>query len=521
MATYNVTLSTSAYENGDELMSDKDYILWRMNAKLFARRLPAVVFVGLLAIIGSIGNGLVVCIYKKHLQKSTVNVFIFWLGIFDFSLCFFEMPYKAFDISFPLMYGYPVLCKGFGFIEIFLSMVSIILLLCIAFDRYFVVRRPLKRLTMENINYIIILCIVLGLLFSWPTVIVYGEHRRKTSVPGVYSWGCGVAKEMARSKVIPFWYYFLYAVFGVTCIILVTLYVRIWRSIRKWKYTTIGESMSTPLHRPVPSAGFSRGSTLYHKPLHNIIPNIRLRTSLAEKLHRNSVHLPLNPKPESPTPPQKDLYVQVNKTNVTVHAVDGVAHQNFDGVAADGKAVKHIGGEAVQTVDDGIAVQTIDGVSDQTVDGEAVQATDGIAVQVVDGVAVQTVDEDQSESSSDDKSAGTTSTLKTMESCELGKLVVTPSEQHTVRLVKHARMRRNTIIFGAIAAVFVLSYLPILTIVFLRTSGVYNLKDAPLWQAQVAEVFHRSGYINNAVNPFIYGFLSPWFRVQVKMIFKH
>lgn len=452
MATYNASLNSSAQEY--EYVSNADYILWQMNAKLFPRRLPAVIFVCLLAITGSIGNGLVVCIYRKHLKKSTVNVFIFWLAMFDFGLCLIQMPYKAFDISFPLMYGYPILCKVFGFYEIFLSMVSIILLLCIAFDRYFVVRRPLKRLTMENINRIIILCVLLGLFFSWPTVIIYGEQRMETSVLGVYSWGCGISKEMMGSKVTPFWYYFLYAVFAVTCVILVTLYVRIWRSIRKWKYTAIGESMSTPTHGPVQGPGFLRATSIFIKPVTVIVPEKGQKDCPTEKLQYNSFHSSEqtpSTSNDAEVSSAKDIYAQIKKSSVEVQT-----DQGFD---------------------------------------------------------------EESEGSSTERSSGTTSTAKTTESCELGKLLNLTGKQ-SARLVKHARMRRNTLIFGAIAAVFVLSYLPILTIVFLKTSGWYSLKDATLWQAQLAEVCHRSGYINNAVNPFIYGFLSPWFRVQVKNIFR-
>ena len=459
MATYvssNTTLNVSA----QEYVTNVDYILWQMNSKLFARRLPAVIFVGLLAIVGSVGNGLVICIYRNHLHKSTVNVFIFWLGIFDFGLCSIQMPYKVFDISFPLMYGYPVLCKGFGFYEIFISMVSIILLLCIAFDRYFVVRRPLKRLTMENINRIIALCILLALLFSWPTFLVYGQQRTKTNIPGVYSWGCGVANAMMGSKFTPFWYYFLYAVFAVACVILITLYVRIWQSIRKWKYTAIGESMSTPTHKPVPSVGLSRASTLYHKPLTVIAPGMGPKTCSADKLQCNSFKSSAEQTPntseENESPPQKDTFAQLAGTSVEIQTE-------------------------------------------------------------------MPADEGESGGSSTDRSSGTATTMKTADSCELGKLInpmITLTAPQTARLVKHARMRRNTLIFGAIALMFVLSYLPILTIVFLKTSGWYSLKDATLWQAQLAEVCHRSGYINNAVNPFIYGFLSPWFRVQVRLIFK-
>ena len=440
---------------GTDEPSNADYILWNMNAKLFPRRLPAVVFVSLLSVIGSIGNGLVVCIYKDHLQKSTVNVFIFWLAAFDFCLCFVEMPYKAFDISFPLMYGYPVLCKGFGFLEIFLSMVSIILLLCIAFDRYFVVWRPLRRLTMDNINYIILLCIILGLLLSWPTVFVYGETHIKTSVPGVYSWGCGVAKEMVGSKLIPFWYYFLYVVFAVTCVILITLYVRIWRAIRKWKHTAIGESMLTPLHRPMSNPSTSSGLITHSpKPLPNVSPGIGVKTTV-------------------PVSKENDTPMHSSLTPTTGNgSLSNVPH----------RIKKYMASVEIQA-----------GKPQLTEDG--------------------------SESSSDERSSGTTTTARTAESCELGKLV-SHTEVQSVRLVKRARIRRNTLIFGTIAAVFVLSYLPILIIVFLKTSGLYSLKDATLWQAQLAEVLHRSGYINNAVNPFIYGFLSPWFRTQMKTLFR-
>ena len=388
-------------------------VLWILNEELVVKRIPAIVFVCILAAVGTLGNSLVLLTYRPHRRKSTANAFIFWMAVFDFLLCFFELPYKAFDIRFPLMYGYPALCKCFSFLEIFLSVVSLILLLCIAFDRYFVVQRPLKRLTVDSISKIVCLCVFLGFLFSLPTFFVYGQSKSATRMPGVYGWGCGVATYMVKSQLTSYWYYFLFAIFIVTCIILIMLYVRLWVAIRKWKHTTIGESMAN-LNRKKP---FTEEESVFFIDTQSGRSQSAKHDSVTENVKQDSFS-------EKPT----------TRTPITGHSSPSIRFSETENT------------------------------------------------------------EDTPDIESD--SSSVTKTVS--------------------RTIKHARMRRNTVIFSAIALLFVLSYLPINIIIFLRSFGVYNLSHAPLWQAQVFEVLYRSGYINNAMNPFMYAFLCPWFRLQVR-----
>ena len=85
--------------------------------------------------------------------------------------------------------------------------------------------------------------------------------------------------------------------------------------------------------------------------------------------------------------------------------------------------------------------------------------------------------------------------------------------------VKECSLKRNTLIMRVVTMAFIVSFLPYLIIVTIRSSNP-NIPHKLDKAAQIAyHVFLRSYFINSMINPFIYGFLNEEFRHKLKSLF--
>ena len=418
------------------LMRNKPYLLWVMNEKLyFDRFLLATIYIGICSILGTAGNGIVVCVYNFRRQRNTANVFIFFLGIVDLLLCAIVMPFKLFDMRYPLMYGLPYLCTCYHFVEITLSMVSVAFMICIAVDRYLIITRPLNRKNFTRVYKIIAVCVVIGVAASWPTVFIYGKSQVTTNIPEIVGNTCGVSDIMKDKVITQVWYIYLYTVFVVTLVVLVVMYTKIWLLIRKWKDTLIGESATSfaPRHKP-----FRRGFR-ESIPSGNDNKNVRINSYI----------------------PFSVLITRVRKLS-------------FE--------------------DDVISLRDFNTEPEDSTSGSGNSQEDADR-RLLSKIKVFRLFAETRRRSS----AG----AKSVESA--GK--------------KRARMRRNTAIFGVISLLFILSYLPCLVVISLRTLHLYKVTNVNQMKAALAEVFVRSGYLSSVLNPYVYSFICPNFRRGVHTLF--
>ena len=97
-------------------------------------------------ITGLIGNGFVVYAYGHCFKRSRANVYTYWLAICDISCCILNIPFEVFQIRYPLMYGETVSCKLFRTLALVLYSWQGLMLLCISFDRYAKICKPMKHL---------------------------------------------------------------------------------------------------------------------------------------------------------------------------------------------------------------------------------------------------------------------------------------------------------------------------------------------------------------------------------------
>lgn len=254
----NWTITTELYNTTDpeQYMFSNDLIIWIYNENLYKNvNFTSMVYLCVLSILGIFGNFLIIYIYGLKFRRTIAHFFILSLAMID-TLCCFAMVMETFDKRFPMYSGsYTILCKITRFIEMFGTVVSSMILLCIALDRYYKICRPFKRFTYQKARKYLTTCIVIGLLLSWPMVLFHGPEKVDTGVKNVFGLDCG-DDDNFKNSIFPTIYFGFMGILNVIAIILLAImYICIFRAILKWKRTNIGESL--------PSSTESMVSTSY------------------------------------------------------------------------------------------------------------------------------------------------------------------------------------------------------------------------------------------------------------------
>ena len=96
----------------------------------------------------------------------------------------------------------------------------------IAFDRYYKICKPMRRLTTRTARYIVLVAAVVATASAALGMYVFGESKRPTSVPGVRTSDCSISDSVQGTEV-PVIYYIIFMAYTLMgCFILVVLYAR-------------------------------------------------------------------------------------------------------------------------------------------------------------------------------------------------------------------------------------------------------------------------------------------------------
>ncbi|KAL4234733.1 hypothetical protein ACF0H5_006375 [Mactra antiquata] len=201
-----------------------------------AKSIPVLCFISLIMIVGTIGNVLVIFTYIKRVEKSTTNLFIFSLAIFDVINCCLGLPVEMHDILNPYTNDKPYLCSIHVFISYSADISSGLIIVFISFDRYFRIATPHQGLSVKNSKLAIAMICIASCIIASLTLYVYGtEHVTFESFPGYTGCKCGIADRAKENGVVPLILNTLILVcFGIGVIILVTVYTLLGIKVRKW-----------------------------------------------------------------------------------------------------------------------------------------------------------------------------------------------------------------------------------------------------------------------------------------------
>ncbi|BFZ23279.1 hypothetical protein BsWGS_26318 [Bradybaena similaris] len=140
-----------------------------------------IIMLTLFSIVGSVGNGLVVLVFQRVRDKSTAQVFIISMAVIDLFTCMVLIPLTIFVEYTNADIKYDFLCKLYYFLLTSKIPMSALIMVAIAFDRYFCICHPLTRIITVFRARVIVVCLafiasLLGVVMS----LFYGVYQVHT-----------------------------------------------------------------------------------------------------------------------------------------------------------------------------------------------------------------------------------------------------------------------------------------------------------------------------------------------------
>ncbi|XP_052083672.1 gonadotropin-releasing hormone II receptor-like [Mytilus californianus] len=222
------------------IKSDKQCFTWLelnnsttlhdLNNQFTERHIGGIFFTSVLMVLGIFGNFAVLIIYTQRFKVSNYRTYTIWLAIMDIANACIGMPFLVYYMSHYLTFPSDGLCKFGRFTMVFTTNSSAYILVVIAFDRYRKVCKPLKRqLTSTNTNVCCVSATILGLMTSWPCLVLYGINTADMAIPWVKEIRCWTDDNYIDTDYPKIYYIVLYIFNFLVFPILFVVYVQILR----------------------------------------------------------------------------------------------------------------------------------------------------------------------------------------------------------------------------------------------------------------------------------------------------
>ncbi|XP_064613371.1 neuromedin-U receptor 2-like [Liolophura sinensis] len=206
----------------------RDALLMELNEEQALLYLPVIVYMALLMVVGTTGNLLVCYVFYNKPYRSTSRIFILTLAVLDLTCCVVGMVVEIVDLRFPYTFDDIVACRLLRFTTFATSIASGTVLVCVAFDRFFKVCRPIRRqLSGRVIRRMCIGATCLGAFCSWPAVLLFGIRAVQTKHLDVVGTDCSTSDNVSNTFYPIIYYGFLLSLFVVGLVILIVLYTLI------------------------------------------------------------------------------------------------------------------------------------------------------------------------------------------------------------------------------------------------------------------------------------------------------
>lgn len=195
------------------------------------------IFIFIFAVLGAVGNSIVIYIYWRKWKKNKTRVFILCLAILDWVNCVFNMPVEIAVLWNPLSFDSHYLCKISRGCTFVINNTGSLVLVSIAVERYLLVYYPLKsrQLTPTFAKRMCLLAFIIASSVSWPSFVFYGSHTLSIPVgvnAVVKGKTCLISDEHEfRTGLILIFTTVLFALLITVFIVLTVLYIAIGRKI--------------------------------------------------------------------------------------------------------------------------------------------------------------------------------------------------------------------------------------------------------------------------------------------------
>ncbi|XP_069121599.1 cholecystokinin receptor-like [Argopecten irradians] len=190
--------------------------------------IPITVLLIGLCVVGTVGNVHVFLVYLLRYQANIYKTFILCLAAADFLGCTFCVPASLYIIRHPNTIQSPTFCKINRALTYFVGAYSLMLLDCIAVERYRKVCQATRAqftLKMTRVICVVVCLFVIGTVVI-PVIIIYGINQKVTKVHSLVGYECTVLdhyKSSTLTKIYRGFVFFIFVLFLITSVVLYSL----------------------------------------------------------------------------------------------------------------------------------------------------------------------------------------------------------------------------------------------------------------------------------------------------------
>lgn len=198
--------------------------------------IPAMAYTCILLVLGMLGNCLVCYVYGFRWQSTVTKVFIFFLALLDLCNCVICMPTELAMLARLTSFSAPYWCKVTRFLTYLLNGTSSLILVAIAFDRYYKICRPLGYFfTVRRAKLTCCAAMCFAAILSAASLVLYGDFTMQGVGGGQLGRAVGVTCLIADEYIDTHWpllYYCVYfSCYMVLVLAITVLYTLIARRI--------------------------------------------------------------------------------------------------------------------------------------------------------------------------------------------------------------------------------------------------------------------------------------------------
>ncbi|XP_059175208.1 histamine H1 receptor-like [Physella acuta] len=198
---------------------------------------PTIVFLTAVAVVGAVGNSLVLLVYTRSFTSKPTRIFILTLSFLDLITNLFVIPVDIYDLFEYWTFDRPSICRAKRFMYTFNTIGSSLALLAICVTRYRKICRPFgKQVTVTSAKVTCVVIALVSIFFSSPNAVINGVQTVKTPTPGIFGKQCRTDDAYVRTIWPNLNANLFIVLFVLICTPLVVLYVLIGVKARRRKF---------------------------------------------------------------------------------------------------------------------------------------------------------------------------------------------------------------------------------------------------------------------------------------------
>lgn len=177
-----------------------DVYLNDKSRQAFIDRLPTLIFLYTLSVVGFFGNSLVLVVFLARFPPSSTRTFIMAMSISDLIMNVLGLPLGSLKFLFLYNFNNPSLCRAINGIQRLSAGTSGWILAFVALDRRHRVCAPFKSQLTPFFAWLLVLTsFCLGGLVAFPFIPIFGERRVPTGVANISGCRCEVDDRFVKT----------------------------------------------------------------------------------------------------------------------------------------------------------------------------------------------------------------------------------------------------------------------------------------------------------------------------------